>query len=176
MIVGGKISEKYHSIILPGVGAFGSAMEKLNNSGFQNEILSFVERGGRLLGICVGMQVLFEESEEFGLFKGLGLLSGKVVKINQNVSGVSKKLKLPHIGWRKLTKNIPHPLNVSDDHDFYFVHSFKVECEKSNIVYSVDYGSNQIPAVVNYQNIYGFQFHPEKSRGHGLLLLKNVLS
>ena len=167
--------KNFDKLILPGLGAFGSAMQKLVDRGFQSELSEFIDRGGHLLGICVGMQILFEERDEFGVHKGLGFLPGRVIKIEQSNTPNKSRLKLPHIGWRNLTKNRASKLEIGIDSKFYFIHSYKVECEDKLNLYFVEHGNNKIPAIVNYKNIFGVQFHPEKSRSHGLELLKTLL-
>ncbi|MBP7552533.1 MAG: imidazole glycerol phosphate synthase subunit HisH [Spirochaetes bacterium] len=158
-------------IILPGVGAFPKAMENLNKFGLVSPIMKFAAEGAPLLGICLGMQILFDESEEFGHSKGLGLIPGKVVKIKtDNV--------LPHMGWNDLIitgKNCKILENVSNNHCAYFVHSYRAETEESYICAYTEYG-DKIPAVVNKDNIYGTQFHPEKSLICGEIILKNFIN
>ncbi len=155
-------------LILPGVGAFGDASKKLFESGLDKVILEEVKRGKPLLGVCLGMQMLFTESHEFGVYKGLGLIDGKVVYID-----LPSEYKIPHIGWNALHFKSKSPiLKYINEKDFvYFVHSFHaVDCEKS-VVATTDYGK-EITAIVQYGNVYGCQFHPEKSGDVGLKILK----
>ena len=157
-------------IILPGVGAFGPAMEKLNASGFSKKIKEFV-RHKPILGICLGMQLLFDEGHEHGIHGGLGLIKGKVLSFNDKVGN----LPLPQIGWNDITKDCPSPLlgNIENGSSFYFVHSFYCEpTDKSVILASAEYGI-KFTAIVGQDKIFGCQFHPEKSQVDGLKLLVN---
>lgn len=154
-------------LILPGVGAFRDAMKNLKERDLIDTIIdNCVKNGKPLLGICLGMQVLFEESEEFGIHKGFGILRGRVVRFNLN-------LKVPHMGWNtvKLRKNTP--LIDRDEQFFYFVHSYYVvPADKSIITGTTEYGIN-FASCINSGNIFATQFHPEKSERQGLQLLKN---
>lgn len=157
-------------IILPGVGAFGDAAEKLRSSGLGALIKEIAESGKPLLGICLGMQLLFDRSLEYGDHRGLGLISGTVKPISDVVP---KGYKIPHIGWNSLTFEKPHPLfrYINDGDDVYFVHSYSAsECEDSTVAVT-EYGALLVAAVAQ-GNVAGFQFHPEKSGKTGLLLLK----
>jgi glutamine amidotransferase len=156
-------------IILPGVGAFRDAITKLRESGLDKLILEEASRGKKILGICLGMQMLFEKSYEYGEYEGLGLLKGRVIPISE----VAKNVKIPEIGWNALEILRPCPiLKYIKSGDFvYFVHSYFVtDCEMS-LVASNEYGAN-LTAVVNSDNIYGCQFHPEKSGEVGLNILR----
>lgn len=156
-------------IILPGVGAFKKAMESLEESGLIDVILQ-CSRSKPLLGICLGMQMLFEESKEFETTKGLGILKGNVTKINGN------GLKIPHMGWNDLKKEMDSPLTqgVPPNPYVYFVHSFKANALDENIIYSTEYGE-KIPALVGNGMSFGAQFHPEKSAKDGLIILDNFV-
>lgn len=161
----------FDKIILPGVGAFGAAMEKLSDIGFADEIKNFAKAGKPILGICLGMQLLFEESREYGRHKGLGLIKGAVLPFSEKI----KNLPLPQIGWNSIKTEAASPLleNIKDDSSFYFVHSFYCEPEEKTIIAaSSDYGI-KFAAVINKDNIFGCQFHPEKSQSAGLQILKN---
>ncbi|MBI2676554.1 MAG: imidazole glycerol phosphate synthase subunit HisH [Candidatus Yanofskybacteria bacterium] len=161
----------FDKIILPGVGAFGAAMEKLNNFGFADKIKNFANAGKPVLGICLGMQLLFDESREYGHHKGLGLIKGRVLPFSEKV----KSLPLPQIGWNNITKENASPLleNIEDNSSFYFVHSFYCKPKNQDLVTaSSDYGI-KFAAVIHEKNIFGCQFHPEKSQSAGLQILKN---
>lgn len=148
------------AIILPGVGHFGYAMNIINTSGLKDMIIE-LSKNKRLIGICLGMQLLFEHSEE-GNAAGLGILKGRIARIDTD-------LTIPHLGWNTLTSNY-QSLNGKD---VYFIHSYKVS-ESEYTIAETDYNSN-IPAIVKKENITGIQFHPEKSGETGLFILKNAL-
>lgn len=148
------------AIILPGVGHFGYAMNIINTSGLKDMIIE-LSKYKRLIGICLGMQLLFEHSEE-GNAAGLGILKGRIARIDTD-------LTIPHLGWNTLTSN-DQSLNGKD---VYFIHSYKVS-ESEYTIAETDYNSN-IPAIVKKENITGIQFHPEKSGETGLFILKNAL-
>ena len=164
-----KISE-YDKIILPGVGAFGDAMNHLKNIGMDSAIKDFAKSGKYMFGICLGMQILFESSEEFGNHKGLGILKGKVNKFkNLNV-------KIPHMGWNKVFAKNHDSIFKGLDSEFYlyFIHSYYIETEKKNILGETIYDKKFTSAVQN-DNIFGLQPHPEKSHKNGLHILKNFI-
>lgn len=155
-------------LVLPGVGAFATCMNEFNRSGLADVALRRVEEGIPLLGVCVGMQMLFEESSEFGTTKGLGLLKGCVKRFDDT-------LVVPHVGWNQVTKAATHPLmnGVPDKSFFYFVHSYYCEPVDATVVLAeTDYG-NRFVSIVAHENVCGVQFHPEKSQATGLQLLKN---
>lgn len=159
--------EEADSIILPGVGAFPDAMRKLEEAGLC-EALRDAAGKKPLLGICLGMQILFEEGTEFGHTGGLGLIPGRVVKIE------APGLRIPHMGWNGTRQHQPCALTkgLSEEEYFYFVHSYRADTPEPYIVLSADYGG-QIPALVMHGQVYGAQFHPEKSSAAGLQILKN---
>ncbi|EEO25631.1 imidazole glycerol phosphate synthase subunit HisH [Helicobacter winghamensis] len=163
--------KNYDRLILPGVGAFGDAMEHLRNSGMQEAVLEFVKSGKPLLGICLGMQLLFQKSYEFGEHFGLGLLEGEVVKFNFDNS----VKKIPHMGWNVVHKKMESPLLQDLDSIFYlyFVHSFYVK-NLENAVGVSNYGVD-FASIVQKENIFGIQPHPEKSHNVGLRILKNFI-
>ena len=158
-------------IILPGVGAFSDAKEKLVESGLFELIVDEAKKGKKLLGICLGMQMLFEKSFEYGEFDGLGLIKGNIVPLEGKIS---PELKIPHIGWNSLEfKNEKSPLfKYINNGDFvYFVHSyFATDCDE-NVIATSEYGID-VTASVQKDNIFGCQFHPEKSGDVGLNILK----
>jgi glutamine amidotransferase len=165
---------KADGYILPGVGAFKDAMAILTEAGLTSFIQKIVAEGKPLLGICLGMQLLFDESEENGLTKGLSLLPGKVVKIPDTIEG--NTLKVPHMGWNDLEIRNQSPLLQGIDSGYaYFVHSYYVDTEQGDtLLATADYGVD-VPAVVGKGNVYGTQFHPEKSSELGLAILKNYI-
>ena len=165
-----KIIKKAEKIVLPGVGAFEDAIKKLRDLSLDQVIIDEVKNGKALLGICLGMQMLFEKSYEYGEHDGLALLKGKVVSMEKRIPG---NHKIPHIGWNALNILNDNPLfkYINSGDCVYFVHSFFAdECEESLIATS-EYGID-ITAAVAKDNIFGCQFHPEKSGETGLKILK----
>ncbi len=161
---------KADKIILPGVGAFKDAKAKLAENGLDLLVKDLAKQGKPIMGICLGMQMLFEKSYEYGECEGLGLLKGQVVPM-QGV--LDKNLKIPHIGWNALKFVKESKLNeyISEGDFVYFVHSFFVSgCEDSLVSYA-EYGI-KVPATVEFGNVCGCQFHPEKSGEVGLKILK----
>ena len=155
-------------LVLPGVGAFGACMRALSERGFDRLVTERVAQGTPLLGVCVGMQMLFEESDEFGTTRGLGLLPGRVTRF-------SGELVVPQVGWNQIRQRHSHPMfqGIADGAFFYFVHSYYCEPADSRVVLGeTDYGV-AYASVVAYENISGVQFHPEKSQAAGLRLLAN---
>lgn len=168
--------EKADGIILPGVGAFPHAMKQLKDSKMLDTLLQEVSvKKKPFLGICLGMQLLFETGYEFQETKGLGLLPGSVEQMKP-LDEEGKMLHLPHIGWNQLefSQEITSPLlkGLSNGCHMYFVHSFKAVCPKECVAASCTYGGN-VPALVQKDNIFGAQFHPEKSSRLGLKMLLN---
>ena len=161
-------------LILPGVGAFGDAMEKLKADGLDSLIIEEVQGGKPLLGICLGMQLLFEKSYEFGEHKGLGLIKGSVVPLE---SRIPKDLKIPHIGWNslKLYGSCPIFKNIKNGDFVYFVHSYFAEGCIDSLAATTEYGA-EICAAASNGNVYGCQFHPEKSGETGLAILRAFCS
>ena len=170
-----KLSQ-YDKLILPGVGAYGDAMEHLQENGMDEAVIAFAASGKPLLGICLGMQLLFESSEEFAKdengTKGLGLIPGKVVAFDENK--FDHPLKVPHMGWNELFQAKETALFTGLDKDFYlyFVHSFHAVCEEQYAIGKTHYGYEFVSAVQN-GNIYGIQPHPEKSHENGLKIIEN---
>lgn len=167
--------QKYDKLILPGVGAYGDAMEHLSVNGMDEAVKAYAASGKYMLGICLGMQLLFDSSEEFGSSKGLGLISGKVVGFDTNK--FSHSLKVPHMGWNRMfTKDHPLFKDMDQEHYLYFVHSFHAVCDnEKNIIGETEYGYRFSSAVQN-DNILGIQPHPEKSHKNGLTILKNFIN
>jgi len=165
-----RLSE-VRGLILPGVGAFKRGMENLEKLGLKDFLRQSLNRGIPFLGICLGFQLLFTESEEGGRVKGLEVLKGRVVRF-------SKGIKIPHMGWNQVEFKKDNNLfkEIPDKSFFYFVHSYYVEPEDKDIVISTtDYGGEFVSAI-NKDNLWGVQFHPEKSSELGLKLLKNFIS
>lgn len=170
-----EVIKNADKIILPGVGAFGDAAEKLKNSGLAEPVLNEVKRGKPILGICLGMQLLFNKSFEYGVHDGLGLIDGEIKAIYDMLSDDFKlKLKIPHIGWNALNfRNGGGKLfsKIKNNDCVYFVHSYAAECGGEFITSVTEYGA-EITASVEYKNIFGCQFHPEKSGVVGLNILR----
>lgn len=157
-------------IILPGVGAFGDAAKKLRDCGMDKLLRSLAAEGKPILGICLGMQLLFEKSFEYGAHAGLGLIKGYVGPLEGHIPN---NLKIPHMGWNKLNlvKDDPIFKYITPGDYMYFVHSFYArDCMESTLALA-EYGA-AVPAVVRSGSVYGMQFHPEKSGSKGLALLK----
>lgn len=163
-----RVLDEAEALVLPGVGAFAACMKALSARGFDELIRQRAAEGTPLLGVCVGMQMLFEKSEEFGETRGLGLLRGGVRKFTGD-------LLVPQVGWNQVRQPRAHPLldGIEDQAFFYFVHSFYCEPDDPAIVIGeTDYGG-PYASVVAQGNISGVQFHPEKSQAAGLRLLGN---
>lgn len=158
-------------VILPGVGAFGDAMEKLNRYGLVPVIHEVVEKGIPFLGICLGLQLMFESSEEAPGVEGLGLLKGKIVRIPEGDG-----LKVPHMGWNSLSFPKEGRLfaGIPENSYVYFVHSYYLQAEEDIVTATVEYGVT-IHASVEKGNVFACQFHPEKSSHTGLTILKNFV-
>lgn len=165
-----KVIKKADKLILPGVGAFGDAAEKLRKNGLDKIIVQEAKNGKPLMGICLGMQLLFDRSYEYGEYRGLGLIAGEVVPMQNNITD---NLKIPHIGWNslKFKKTSPIFKYIKNGDFVYFVHSFYAENCDESLIASAEYGK-EITAAVQKGNIYGCQFHPEKSGNVGLNILK----
>ena len=163
--------EKVDKIIIPGVGAFKDFMKKIRDKNLDKLILDKLKKNCSVLGVCVGFQVLFAESNEHGYCKGLNLLKGNFI----NFKDEKKIIKVPHVGWNEcniLNKNKLFE-NIKDGSDFYFTHSYFLKnYESSNVISKTKYNLDFVSSI-NYKNIYGVQFHPEKSQLNGLKILKN---
>lgn len=160
-------------IILPGVGAFGDAMDKLRATGLDAAVTGEAKKGKPLLGICLGMQLLFDKSYEFGKHEGLHLIPGEICSLERDLRAAGFPYKVPHIGWNPLQLNSPaSPLlkNTKEGEYFYYVHSFYARDCADSLIASSEYGV-QVPGAVQNGNIYGAQFHPEKSGKAGLAML-----
>jgi glutamine amidotransferase len=161
--------KKADKVILPGVGAFPKAMSNLKDLGFLEPLKEHVLAGRYLLGICLGLQLLLDESEEFGPVTGLGFIPGKAIKIRTS-------LVLPHMGWNDITihQEIPLLKGVGQNSDCYFVHSFRADLDRKYIAATAEYGET-IPAVIFKDNVMGTQFHPEKSQKWGEVMIRNYI-
>jgi imidazole glycerol-phosphate synthase subunit HisH len=163
---------KASKLILPGVGAFGDAMLNLRQNGMDNAIRDAVGAGTPLLGLCLGLQLLFTHSEEFGSHEGLDLIPGKVLRFND------PGLRVPHIGWNQIEGIQPNPLleDISEGSYFYFVHSYYVEPDRTeDAVCWTNYG-RRFCSIARRGKVWGAQFHPEKSQDIGKQLLRNFLA
>ncbi len=161
-------------IILPGVGAFKDAMQCLKEREMDEAIRDFATSHKPLLGICLGMQLLFESSVEFGKSVGLGLIEGEIVQFD--TSRFQSRLKVPHMGWNELfiTQKSALFKGMPEAFYLYFVHSFHAQCDEKYIIGKTMYGY-EFPSAVQRDNVYGFQPHPEKSHDNGLKILKNFV-
>ncbi|MFL6276991.1 MAG: imidazole glycerol phosphate synthase subunit HisH [Blastocatellia bacterium] len=156
-------------IVLPGVGAFGECARQLRAANLDRLVIEAAEAGKPVLGLCVGLQLMFDEGHEFGVHRGLGLMRGRVIRFPESGPHV------PQIGWNQIEKVGPHPLldGLSDGTYFYFVHSYHVVAEdKEDVVAETEYGI-RYPSVCAHGSVAGVQFHPEKSQDAGLRLLAN---
>lgn len=153
------------SLILPGVGAFKESLDALKQSGLIPAILDHIKNNKPLIGICLGMQLLYEYSEEYGLHQGLGIFKGSIKKITGDV-------KIPHMGWNTLEIKSDDPIvsNLKEASDVYFVHSYYAE-SNDGVIATTNYGVS-IPAIIKKGNVYATQFHPEKSGDVGIEILK----
>ncbi|MCB0213428.1 MAG: imidazole glycerol phosphate synthase subunit HisH [Anaerolineae bacterium] len=159
------------AIVLPGVGAFGDAIDNIRARNLEQPILDAVKAGKPMIGICVGLQLLFEESEEIGHHIGLGILPGKVIRFPEN------ELTVPHMGWNQIEPEREHPLlNGIEPGDFaYFAHSYHAApANREDIIACTEYGQ-LYPSIVGRDNVCAIQFHPEKSQQVGLQILKNFI-
>ncbi len=162
-------------VIIPGVGAFGKAMENLRRDGMDQAIRAERERRPLpVLGICLGMQLLADGSEEGGDFRGLGLIPGRVVRLQRTAANE----RVPHVGWNEIEIRAPHAVleDLATGTNFYFVHSYHFRCERDSDVLALTPYCGRFASVVAQGDIMGVQFHPEKSQKAGFRLLRNFLS
>jgi glutamine amidotransferase len=162
-------------VVLPGVGAFRDCMRNLEQGGFVEPILRVIREGRPFLGICVGMQLLLTDSVEFGLYQGLDVIPGHVLRFPDRMEECGEKLKVPHMGWNQLNfRKTPHFFNgLQEETNVYFVHSYYAKPDDDAFVATTtNYGIDFCSAIVK-NNIVATQFHPEKSQEAGLLILKN---
>jgi len=161
-----------HGVVLPGVGAFGACVQNLEAAGLVDVVRDAALSGRPFFGICVGMQILFEEGVEFGTVRGLGLLPGRVTRLK------SRGVKIPHMGWNSLSirPGFPTLEGVPDGTLFYFVHSYAAEpADEALIAATTEYGGARFVAAVGRDNLFATQFHPEKSQAAGIALLRNFV-
>lgn len=164
-----EMIRKADGLVVPGVGAFAKAMENLKNLNLVSPIVEFIEKGKPFLGICLGLQLLFSESAEFGWQRGLSIFKGRVVRFT------APHLKIPHMGWNSIhmKKAIPLFKGLAEGSCFYFVHSYYPVPEEEKVVASTtDYGG-EFTSGISSGNLFAFQFHPEKSQTAGLQIIKN---
>jgi glutamine amidotransferase len=163
-----KAVDDARAVVLPGVGAFRDCMRNLKEKSLIESVLRSIQKGKPYLGICLGLQVLFTESEEFGIYKGLDILKGKVMRFRLT-------LKVPHMGWNKVKILRRSPLfeDIQDQAFFYFVHSFYVVPDDNDIVATTTEYGISFASMVWKENIFATQFHPEKSQETGLKILRN---
>jgi len=175
VVIADPVGFKYCThMVLPGVGSFTTGIKNLEKSGFVPYIREWAWAGKPLIGMCLGMQLLAEEGEEFGLSKGLGLIPGRVVKVKTNDTA----LRLPHVGWNdvKIDKKSRLLGGIDNPTDFYFVHKYGYDDPTASYVTGIyQYGGAQV-AIIEKGNVFGTQFHPEKSQKNGLGLLRNFIA
>ena len=173
-----KDFSKIDQLILPGVGSFGNAMNEIKKKNFIEPLVDYIDKSKKLIGICLGMQLLATESEEYKITSGLNFIPGTVKKIIGDFKN-KNFIKVPNIGWRNLIpirQNLNNfKLNFTGNEKFYFLHSFYYDCDDQHILFYSDYNKIKIPSIITCKNIIGLQFHPEKSREHGIKLLDKIL-
>ncbi|MCD6432891.1 MAG: imidazole glycerol phosphate synthase subunit HisH [Sulfurimonas sp.] len=170
-----KEFKNYDKLILPGVGAFGDAMEHLKERNMIEALREYAKSGKYMLGICLGMQLLFESSEEFGKHEGLGLIKGDVKAFDR--TKFNEPLKVPHMGWNRMFTE-KHPLfeSLDEEHYLYFVHTYHVNCANEEDIIGRTYYGYEFTSAVACGNVFGIQPHPEKSHVNGLKILENFIN
>ena len=170
-----KVVLEAERIVLPGVGAFPDCMRNLEDGGFIEPLLRVIGEGRPFLGICLGLQLLFTESDEFGTHKGLNVIPGRVVRFPDGMAEGGERLKIPHMGWNQLAMRRPPPVleGIGEGSNFYFVHSFYVVPEDTAVVATTTSYGIEFCSAIWKDNIVATQFHPEKSQEKGLRILKN---
>ena len=170
-----KVVLDAEKVVLPGVGAFPDCMRNLEQGGFVEPLLKVIREGRPFLGICLGLQLLFTESEEFGIHRGLDVIPGRVVRFPEGLREGGEELKVPHMGWNQLAIRRRPPVfaGIEDGTNVYFVHSFYVKPDDESVVAATTGYGIEFCAAVWKDNIVATQFHPEKSQETGLKILKN---
>lgn len=170
-----KVLFEADRVVLPGVGAFRDCIKNLEEGGFVEPILKVIEAGKPFLGICLGLQLLFTESEEFGLHKGLDVIPGRVVRFPEGMKEADEELKVPHMGWNQIALKKPAPLyeGIAEGTNVYFVHSYYVKPDDEAVVASTTGYGIEFCSSIWRDNVMATQFHPEKSQDKGLAMLKN---
>jgi glutamine amidotransferase len=180
VITKGPVPDNTKMLILPGVGAFGAASKKLQETGLWREIQQAADRKVGILGICLGMQLLMTKSYEFGNHAGLDLISGEVKKISINADNKHARLRVPNVGWRKTILS-PDLVNNREkyallhENYFYHVHSYHVEANNKYVLGFSHFGNQKLISMVQKDNVWGCQFHPEKSGAAGLMLMERII-
>jgi len=162
-------------VVLPGVGAFRDCMNNLEQAGFVEPILRVIEEGRPFLGICLGLQLLFTESEEFGLHKGLNVIPGRVLRFPDGMEEAGEELKVPHMGWNQLAIKRQAPIfeGIDEGTNVYFVHSYYVKPDDDGVIASTTGYGMEFCSSIWRDNVVATQFHPEKSQEKGLAMLRN---
>ncbi|MBP1728525.1 MAG: imidazole glycerol phosphate synthase subunit hisH [Deltaproteobacteria bacterium] len=170
-----KVVLEAERIVLPGVGAFRDCMRNLETGGFVEPILRVIREGRPFLGICLGLQLLFTESEEFGSHQGLDVIPGRVVRFPDGMSASGEKLPVPHMGWNQLSFHCQSPVfaGIDEGTNVYFVHSYYVRPEDAAVVATTTGYGIEFCSAICKDNLVATQFHPEKSQEKGLQILKN---
>lgn len=170
-----KVVLEAEKVVLPGVGAFPDCMRNLEEGGFVEPILRVIREGRPFLGICLGLQLLFTESEEFGVHRGLDVIPGRVVRFPEGMTADGEALKVPHMGWNQLSFKRTPPVfeGLSDGDNVYFVHSYYVQPEDEGVVATTTTYGIEFCSAIWKDNVVATQFHPEKSQEKGLTILKN---
>ncbi|MBW1971860.1 MAG: imidazole glycerol phosphate synthase subunit HisH [Deltaproteobacteria bacterium] len=165
------------SIVLPGVGAFRKCMDNLNKLGLIEPVIDSIKQRKPYLGICLGLQILFTESEEFGIQKGLDIIKGRVVKFDSSLKEEGEFIKIPHMGWNQIKIKQAAPIfkGINSGDYFYFVHSYYPEVYDKEAIATTTYHGIEFVSSIWKENVFATQFHPEKSQQKGLIILKNFI-
>ena len=170
-----KVLLEAERVVLPGVGAFRDCMRNLEEGGFIEPILRVIQEGKPFLGICLGLQLLFTESEEFGLHQGLNVIPGRVLRFPEGMEEAGESLKVPHMGWNQLNFKVRPPAfdGIADQTNVYFVHSYYAKPDDESVIATTTGYGIEFCSAIWKDNIVATQFHPEKSQDKGLQILKN---